>query len=354
MLFVGEDTVLPFDGFINLHKTAEANPNSIVTGVYYFKGSNPMIMVRKGDHIAVPNVDPGQIIEAWQTGMDAMLIPVEVLRRLYDEDPEIPFCCIGHGIDNLPFIGEDNFFVYRMRKMGVKLLVDTNVQCLHMDLASGKYTAHPSVNLKNYITNIPVTEPITLQDKKYIDGRWTDRLPEGSVPIPAKMIPQLLNKIISKENEKLEGIEIGVFAGDSSKYLLETIPELTLYGIDPYTNYVDWNGISHGNMDEARKITNKKLDKFDDRFRLIQNISDNATHFFKDNSMDFIFIDGLHTYGQVLKDCENYYVKLKEGGLFCGHDFTNVEAVGKAVKQFAKSIGKEIFTTENDVWFFYK
>jgi hypothetical protein len=181
LFFVGEDTVIPYHGFKRLLKTAEENPNSIVTGVYYIKLSNAMIMVRENNWISIPNVDPGQIIEAWMTGMDAMLIPIEILQRMRDQDPEIPFCCIGNNISpEISFIGEDNFFIHRIHKMGVKLLVNTDVQCLHIDLASGKYTAHPDVDLNNYYTNIPITTPLTLQDKKYIDQRWMDRLPKGS------------------------------------------------------------------------------------------------------------------------------------------------------------------------------
>jgi len=184
LLFIGEDTVLPYDGFKTLLKTAEANPNSIVTGVYYIKCSDAMIMVREKDWITIPNVDPGQLIEAWQTGMDVMLIPIEILKQMKEEAPDLPFCCIGNSIEGkdglIPFIGEDNFFVHRIHKKGVKLLVDTNVQCLHIDLASGMYTAHPDVDIKNYFTNIPISRPLTLDDKEYIDNRWIKRIPKGS------------------------------------------------------------------------------------------------------------------------------------------------------------------------------
>lgn len=181
LFFVGEDTVIPYDGFKKLHASAEANPGSIVCGVYYMKLSNAMVMVKEGNWISIPDVSPGKLIEAWMVGMDAMLIPIEVLKRMKEQEPELPFCCIGNNIDeNIPFIGEDNFFIHRVHKMGIKVLVNTDVQCLHMDLASGKYTAHPDVDLKNYYTNIPITEPLTMADKEYIDKRWTSRLPEGS------------------------------------------------------------------------------------------------------------------------------------------------------------------------------
>lgn len=181
LFFVGEDTVVPYDAFTKLHKTAEENPNSIVAGVYYIKLSNAMIMSRVDDYVIIPNVDPGQLIEAWMCGMDCMLIPMDIIRKMKEEDSEIPFCCIGNQInDEIPFIGEDNFFIHQMHKRGVKILINTDVQCLHMDLATGKYTAHPDVDLKNYLTQIPITKPLVADDKEYIDKRWHSRLPKGS------------------------------------------------------------------------------------------------------------------------------------------------------------------------------
>lgn len=179
MFFIGEDTVVPWDAFDKLHKTAEANPGSIVTGVYYMKMSNAMIMVRENNIIKVPNVDRGQVIEAWQTGMDCMLIPLDLMRKMQAEEPDIPFTCIANEQQGFPFVGEDNFFVHRIRKHGYKLLVDTDVQCLHMDLATGKYTAHWDVDLSDYYTNIQPTERLTLKDKKFMDERWISRIPEG-------------------------------------------------------------------------------------------------------------------------------------------------------------------------------
>jgi len=171
MLFAGEDTVLPVDGFLKLHETAEKNPDAMVVGVYYIKLSSPMVMIRKEDHIVPANVDPGQVYEAWQTGLDAALIPTSILKKMKEES-ELPYCCIARGIEGLPFIGEDNFFVYRLRKLGYRLLVNTDVQCLHMDLATGYYTAHPDVDLKNYRTLIPITRPLKMEDKEFIDKRY--------------------------------------------------------------------------------------------------------------------------------------------------------------------------------------
>jgi hypothetical protein len=180
MFFVGEDTVAPFYAFEKLHEVAEKNPDAVVTGVYYMKISGPMIMKNENGYVYMPNCDPGQVIEVDQTGMDCMLIPISILKAMKEAEPDLPFCCIYPGDDELPFIGEDNFFVHRLKKHGYRLLVNTDVQCLHMDLATGKYTAHPSVDLKHYMTNIPIADELTYDDKKFIDERWVNRLPEGT------------------------------------------------------------------------------------------------------------------------------------------------------------------------------
>lgn len=239
LLFIGEDTVLPWNAFKVLHRTAEDNPGSVVTGVYYMKGSDAMIMVLENNSISVPDVSPGQLIEAWQTGMDCMLIPLDLLRKMKELEPEVPFCCVANDIKAptgvLPFVGEDNFFVYRLHKHNIKLLVNTDVQCLHMDLATGLYTAHPSVNLDNYFTNIKPTRPITLADKKYIDARWIDRVPEGTgtkISFLERLSEMVKNNEAIKFNmgcghDKKEGY-IGVDKHSSTAELQEDVLDVEL------------------------------------------------------------------------------------------------------------------------------
>jgi hypothetical protein len=193
MLFAGEDTVLPYDGFLKLLETAEANPNSVVTGVYYIKLSSPMIHVRDENNFVIPaDVTPGKIMRNINScGMDAMLIPIEVLRKMKETEPELPFCCIYFNPDNpKEFIGEDNFFTHRLHKAGVEIICDTRVQCLHMDLLTGKYTANPDIDINKYFTNIPIGERLTFEDKRMLDKRYVDRIPKGSWPeTQAEVIP---------------------------------------------------------------------------------------------------------------------------------------------------------------------
>jgi SAM-dependent methyltransferase len=150
------------------------------------------------------------------------------------------------------------------------------------------------------------------------------------------------------------GLEIGCDIGDTSQFLVESNPRLYLYSIDPYENYVDWNGRPLNEREEVFQTMMKRMEPHTLRFELVRKTSDDAVELFEENMFDFIFIDGLHTYEQLTKDCNNYYKFLKPGGIFSGHDFTAIEGVNRAAKEFAESVNKEILTTECDVWYWYK
>ena len=167
--------------------------------------------------------------------------------------------------------------------------------------------------------------------------------------LPGGGIPSLLQ---GKSN--LVGIEIGVDYGTTSVHLLSSLPNSVLYGIDPYITYNDWYGSEVNDRERVMSIMKDRTDVFNHRFLHIRKTSDDAVSMFEDESMDFIFVDGLHTYEQVLKDCQNYWPKLKKGGLFCGHDFNTIEDVHNAVVYFANQINRPIGVVPQDVWYWYK
>ena len=149
-------------------------------------------------------------------------------------------------------------------------------------------------------------------------------------------------------------LEIGCDVGDSSEILLKSNEGLRLYTIDPYDDYVDWNG---NNLNERQKLyegVKERFKQYDDRFVLYRLTSDDAVEEFEKEFFDFIFIDGLHTYDQLTKDCANYYSKLKPGGIFAGHDYTVIEGVNRAVNEFAAKHEKQIHQGDCDTWFWIK
>lgn len=160
--------------------------------------------------------------------------------------------------------------------------------------------------------------------------------------------------LLIKDMDNPIGVEIGCASGITTEWLLRINPTLKLTSIDPYVDYSDWNGMYLNNLENLYRKTIEKFSNYRDRFNLIRDFSDNTVNLIPDNSLDFIFIDGLHTYEQVLKDCNNYYSKVKTGGIFSGHDYTVIRGVNQAVNEFAAKVNKQILTTECDVWYWYK
>lgn len=82
----------------------------------------------------------------------------------------------------------------------------------------------------------------------------------------------------------------------------------------------------------------------------------------EDGTLDFVYIDADHTYKGCLRDLLAWYPKLREGGVFCGHDYFKEfyytkYGVIEAVNDFRKSKKLKFFyaTRENcPNWFVVK
>ena len=70
-------------------------------------------------------------------------------------------------------------------------------------------------------------------------------------------------------------------------------------------------------MDTARENTKFALS----RARLVRKPSVEAAPTFADASIDWIFIDGDHTYDGAIADLKAWYPKVRRGGLVSGDDY---------------------------------
>jgi predicted O-methyltransferase YrrM len=63
-----------------------------------------------------------------------------------------------------------------------------------------------------------------------------------------------------------------------------------------------------------------------------------ASRLFELDSLDFVYIDGNHQYEFIKSDLENYYPRVKKGGIISGHDYEwkGTPDVKKAVDEFFK------------------
>lgn len=166
-----------------------------------------------------------------------------------------------------------------------------------------------------------------------------------------------LAPVINSLGKNLVGLELGVARAETSTYLLENCPNIkTYYCVDPWQPYQDWNGpITQEFIDNMKKTALDNLSFFGKKVNLIEDYSHNAAKKIKDNSLDFIFIDGDHAHEAALFDMTTFWPKVKKGGLFAGHD-AGMASIDKALETFRISHGIEtpVNYCPNQCWYWVK
>ena len=159
------------------------------------------------------------------------------------------------------------------------------------------------------------------------------------------------------KDKKIIAIEIGTFMGYNAKSILKELNVKKLYIIDPYEEYLDYIESEPESdqqlLSKAEKIARKRLKDFEDKIVWIKEYSDKAIKEIN-NNIDFIYIDGNHEYPYVIKDMENYYKKLKYGGILAGHDIAGWTGVGKAFVEFCNKNKLKPNISRTDWWIIKK
>ena len=110
-----------------------------------------------------------------------------------------------------------------------------------------------------------------------------------------------------------KGAEIGVNYGLFSHYMLKTIPNLSLLSIDPwFTDKPD--------AKKARRTAYKTLTPYKN-CQIIEKTSMMAACDVPDKSLDFVYIDGDHSFDAVMCDLIEWTKRVKPGGIVSGHDY---------------------------------
>lgn len=168
------------------------------------------------------------------------------------------------------------------------------------------------------------------------------------IDIKASHHPQCLEVLRKTFGDRpIRGIEIGTMAGDLTKALLHQLPNLELLiSVDPWTHRKGAQ-FEAGNPqefhDRQRRDAHHKCAEWMNgptaRCGLWQMSSNAAFNLLckrkadGDKPFDFVWIDGDHTYEQVVADIENGLVLLPAGALIGGHDYGLVGDVTRAVKE---------------------
>lgn len=115
------------------------------------------------------------------------------------------------------------------------------------------------------------------------------------------------------------GAEIGVYKGEFSEIIAKS--GLKLYSIDPWKIYKDFgNPRGQERLDFQYEHTKRLLSSYKNS-EIIRKTSMEAVEDFKDNSLDFVYIDANHEFRYIAEDLVEWTKKVRSGGIVSGHDY---------------------------------
>lgn len=124
-------------------------------------------------------------------------------------------------------------------------------------------------------------------------------------------------------------VEIGSFLGKSSNFLAGSLSESGhLYCVDTWQN----DAMPGGRQDNYSQFE-LNMKKWEGRYTPLRgNSSDVVKNWSK--QVDFLWIDGDHSYEGCLSDIKNWFPYLKNNGWICLHDYANPCGVQQAAQEF--------------------
>lgn len=153
-------------------------------------------------------------------------------------------------------------------------------------------------------------------------------------------------------------VEVGSFLGQSTAIMSRLIQiskknitfdcvdlfEITDFSDEKHKEYVSKYG---GDLYEAF-INNLKLSKTFDTINTIhKKMSTKASQYYRDLSLDFVYLDASHKYEDVFNDIQYWWDKVKVGGLLAGDDW-EWDSVMKAVRHSFRN--NEVKITDYGTW----
>jgi predicted O-methyltransferase YrrM len=111
-------------------------------------------------------------------------------------------------------------------------------------------------------------------------------------------------------------VEVGSFSGVSSELFALHCKEI--YCVDMWDAYWEITDMQRVQFAESSFDNMKKL--YSNIYK-IKKTSVDASKDFKDQSIDFVYIDAAHDYNSVREDLLTWLPKVKKGGFISGHDY---------------------------------
>lgn len=163
----------------------------------------------------------------------------------------------------------------------------------------------------------------------------------------------LYKDAVSRAEDGAVFVEIGSFKGRSSAFMAVEIAnsgkKIQFDCIDPQqllSHYAN-SAKEQPEVFEGYNAEDfhKRLDPVKGYYNLVQDTSDRAVHRYSDGTIDFLMIDGDHSYEAVKNDILNFLPKMKIGGVIVGDDaFT--EDIQRAARDAVDGTGLEVVFIE--------
>lgn len=143
-----------------------------------------------------------------------------------------------------------------------------------------------------------------------------DNLPLLATAMPRKNGGRMQLALTMRDMGLLKAVEVGCRYGASAKLWLENIPGLDLTCIDPYRAY---HRISQARQDLIYAGAQQNSATYG--FKLIRSASLEIVDGFPNGSLDWVHIDGDHSFDAAVQDIIRWAPKVREGGLVLVHDY---------------------------------
>ena len=117
------------------------------------------------------------------------------------------------------------------------------------------------------------------------------------------------------------GVEVGVRDGEFSECLIKGNPGMALTSIDPWQAYrAGRTVVTQKEQDAIYASAVARLSKYPTVTIVREDNLVTVTRI-PDQSLDFVYLDGDHEFGQVARELVAWTPKVRPGGLMTGHDF---------------------------------
>jgi hypothetical protein len=332
-IFIADDLEFKAEDVLKLIET----PGDVVAGAYRTKQEKPQYPVGiETDINGRPITREDGCISARRVQTGFLKINRTVFEQIVIRYPGLAYYGIKNGkkvniahdffpqgVHKHVWLGEDYAFCELWTGIGGKIWVVPDLDLTHYEGEKG-YRG----NYHEYLKKLP--------------GGINER--EGKMERvfktrcdPCQSLKPLIDALSIKDGTMAE---IGVYTGEATEIFYQSGKFKAIYSIDPWEDgYDETETISKcNNMDVVEELFDKRVSGLDG-IKKIKMKSVGASELFDSGSLDFVYIDGQHTYKAAKEDILAWMPKLKKGGVLAGHDYEFYPGVKQAVDEiFGSSV----------------